>query len=419
VPSAATKRAAAPRQNLPVRVGRPSEDKSVLPHDGSLSVKVLQTPTEILEHRFLWNSWPGSRDSDLDFFLYIVSARPEVLCPYVLVAYRRDLPEAVLIGRLEQRRVPVKFGYLHFPTPLVRVLDFVYGGLRGNASPENTAVLISKVLKSLRDGEADLAVFEHLPVHSHLYHAVDVLPGALERGISPEHRTHRRLQLPENSDALHTILSPKHRQNYRRKARKLLRDFSGAVHIERYSQVSDLMVGEVESIARKTYQRGLGFGFKDTPEIRGQWELAAAKGWLRVSILYVAGKPCAYWIAMAYNRVLWGDHVGYDPAYSSYSPGMHLLLSCLSDLCDRKWDDDITEIDFGLGDAEYKSLLSNCCFKEGLVYIYGRTLRGLGVNLLSTPVLLADRLVRKFLTQKNLIAKVKRFWRKHEAPASH
>ena len=405
MPSAATKRALRLRQAL----HEVPENR----RDRSLSVKVLKTPAEILQHRFRWNSWPGTRDSDLDFFLYIVSARPEVRCPYVLVASRGDIPEVMLIGRMEQRRVPVKFGYLHFPTPRVRVLNFVYGGLRGNASAENTAVLVSALLKSLRGGEADLAVFEHLPVDSHLYRALDVLPGALERGISSEHGTHRCLRLPENSEALYKILSPSHRQNYRRKARKLVRDFSGDVHIERYRQVSDLMLREVESVARKTYQRGLGFCFKDTSEMRGQWELAAAKGWLRVSILHVAGKPCAYWIAMAYNGVLWGDHVGYDPAYSSYSPGIYLLLSSLSDLCDQKWDNDITQIDFGLGDAAYKSLLSNCSFEEGLVHIYGRTLRGLGVNLLSTPVLLAARSARKFLTQSNLITKVKRLWRKH------
>ena len=383
-----------------------------------MSIKVLETPAEIMRQRFLWSRWPGSRDSDVDFFLHIVGANSEILRPHVLVLYRRDAPEAMLIGRLEERRLPVKFGYLRFPTPRVRVLNLVYGCLRGNASQENIAVLVREVLESLRRREVDLAVFEHLSVDSSLYQAVRILPRRLERGISPEHRTHRCLRLPEDSEGLYKILSPKHRQNYRRKARMLLRDFSGNVRIERHKQVSDHMFREVESIAERTYQRGLGFGFRDTPEMRQRWELATSKGWLRVSILYVGGKPCAYWNAMMYERTLLGDHVGYDPAYSNYSPGMYLLLGSISDLCDRKWDEDTKWVDFGLGDAEYKAVLSNCSFEEGSVHLYARTLRGVGLNVLLAPVLLVDRWARKFLAKSGLLAKIKRIWRGQAVPDS-
>ena len=93
----------------------------------SLSVKLLRSAAEVLQHRFLWEKWSGTRDSDLDFVLHVISARSEVISPYVLVAYRNDLPDAVLIGRLERRRVPVRFGYLQRPTPRLRVLNFVYG----------------------------------------------------------------------------------------------------------------------------------------------------------------------------------------------------------------------------------------------------------------------------------------------------
>lgn len=378
-----------------------------------LSVKVLVAPADILKHRFLWTRWPGSRDSDLDFFLHVAARRPEVLRPYVAVAYRGEIPEAMLIGRVEERRVPVKFGYVQLPTPRICVLNFVYRCMRGNGSMEHSAALVREVLKTLRSGAADLAIFEHLPVESSLYHAVRVLPGFLERGISPERRIHWQLRLPPNSEALYEILSAKHRQNYRRKARKLLSDFSGKVRVERYRDISPQLFAEIESIAGKTYQRALGFGFKDTPEMRERWKLAAVAGWLRVSVLYIQDKPCAYWSAMAYQGTLWGDHLGFDPRYSSYSPGMYLMLSSLSDLCDGKWEDDVTQVDFGLGDAEYKSVLSNCKFEESLIHVYGRTLRGTGMNLLSTPVGLADRGIRKLLARKDLLGKIKRLWRDH------
>jgi Acetyltransferase (GNAT) domain len=378
-----------------------------------LSVTVLNSPAEIEKVRSLWTDWPGSRDSDIDFFLYIAGVRPEVLNPYVLIADRNGAPDAMLIGRLEKRQASARFGYLNFRSPQLRVLNFVYGGLRGNTAHENVAALFGHVLQSLRAGEIDLAVFEHLQVGSRLYDQVSTSPGFLQRGLPPEHRTHRCLELPENSEALYKMLSPKNRQVYRGKGRKIVKDHNGDVHIKCYREVSelDLMFREVEEIASKTYQRGLGFGFKDTPEMRGRCELAASRGWLRVFILYVAGKPAAYWNASAYQGTLWGDHIGFDPALSRYSPGMYLSLTVIGDLCDHRETHDIKQINFGPGDAEYKSILSNISFEEGAIQLYGRSLRGLTTKFSFTPVVFADRFAKKILSKNQLLAKAKRSWR--------
>jgi len=179
------------------------------------------------------------------------------------------------------------------------------------------------------------------------------------------------------------------------------------------------MFREVEEIAAKTYQRGLGFGFKDSPEMRMHCGLAATKGWLRVFILYLAGKPAAYWIATAYGGTLWGDHIGFDPAYGRYSPGIYLSLSVIGDLCDHKNCHDIAEINFGLGDAEYKSILSSISFEEGTVHIYGRTLKGLGSKVVSTPVEFADRLAKRILSKSNSLGKLKRMWRDRAEKATN
>jgi Acetyltransferase (GNAT) domain len=378
-----------------------------------LSVTVLNSPAEIEKVRHLWTTWSGSRDSDIDFFSYIVGVRPEVLSPYVLVVNRNGAPEAMLIGRLEKRKVSARFGYLNFRTPPLRVLNFVYGALRGNAVPENVDPLFESVMQSLREGQIDLAVFEHLRVGSRLYDLVSSSPGILESGFHPEHRTHRCLELPDSSEALYKMLSPKNRQVYRGKARKIVNDHGGDVQIKCYREVSELnlMFRHVEELASKTYQRGLGFGFQDTPEMRGRCELAAAKGWLRVFVLYVAGKPAAYWNATAYGDTLWGDHIGFDPALGRYSPGMYLSLSVIGDFCDHKSTHDIRQINFGPGDAEYKAILSNISFEEGAIQLYGRSLRGLATKLFFAPIVFADRSAKKLLSKNQLLAKAKRLWR--------
>jgi CelD/BcsL family acetyltransferase involved in cellulose biosynthesis len=380
-----------------------------------MPVTILDSPAEIQKARDLWTAWPGSRDSDLDFFLYIAGARPEVQSPYVLVADHEGVPEALLIGRLERQKVPFKFGYLRFKTPRLRVLNFVYGGFRGKATPEIADLLVEHVLKSLRQGDVDLAFFEDLSLDSSLYRAARDLPGFLERDLRPESQIHRCLELPDSSEDLYKTLSPKNRQNYRRKARKLEKEFSGDVRVHCYRSSSELdqMFRDVEQISGKTYQRSLGFASLQSAEMRGWWELAASKGWLRMYILYIAGKPCAYWNAMAYGGTVWGDHVGFDPAYAQHSPGMYLSLRVLGELCDQKKEHGITRVDFGRGDAEYKSILSNLSFEESPVRIYGRTLRMLASRTLMTPVGTAHRVAREVLAKANLLAKAKRAWRSY------
>jgi Acetyltransferase (GNAT) domain len=146
-------------------------------------------------------------------------------------------------------------------------------------------------------------------------------------------------------------------------------------------QVSDLVFRDVESIAQTTYQRGLGVAFQDTPEMRGPLGIGRFQG------LAARLHSLRRWKALrllerhGVQRTLCGDHIGYDPTYSRYSPGMYLSLTVIGDLCDHRQDHDIALVDFGIGDAEYKSILSNYRFQECAVHVYGRTLRGLGINL--------------------------------------
>jgi hypothetical protein len=55
-------------------------------------------------------------------------------------------------------------------------LKFVYGGLRGNASEENCAALVREVMRSLDEGDANLALWEQLSVQSPLYNCALRLP---------------------------------------------------------------------------------------------------------------------------------------------------------------------------------------------------------------------------------------------------
>src|SRR5271165_1142468 len=140
-----------------------------------LSITLLKTVDDVRRHRVLWN-WPGSRVSHLDLFLYRAMARGALLSPYVLVAYRGDTPEAMLVGKLEHREMPAHVGFLRIWSPRLRVLTFVYEGLRGSINSETVQGLLKEVLKTLHGGEADVVAFEPVALDSALFECLSVLP---------------------------------------------------------------------------------------------------------------------------------------------------------------------------------------------------------------------------------------------------
>ncbi len=377
-----------------------------------LSIETLKTADEIRGHRELWN-WSGTRDSDLDYFLHFAGVQAEVLRPQVWVAYRGNIPEAMLISKLEKRQIPMRLGYLNFSSPRVRLLNIVCGGLRGSAAQDTTEALVEEVLKTLRCGEADVAVFDRLAADSQLCRTLHALPLRLERGFCWEQHNYYRLRLPGSSQALYAMLSTEQKRNYLRKGRKLVRDFSGDVSCKWYRQASPDVYRDLEFVAQRSYQRDLGVGFQDTPELRGWWELAGSKGWLRLCILYVGGKPCAFFTGVAYCGILSGDYTAYDRQFASYSPGMHLLLRGFGELCDCREKHGIQEIDFGPGDSELKSLLSSSITQQRTVYLYARTLQGVGLNLIFSFVFLAHRSAKKCLAQGRLLAWLRRLRRNY------
>jgi len=377
-----------------------------------LSIKTLKTSDDIRGHGSLWN-WQGTRDSELDYFLHFAGERSGVLRPHVLVAYKGDTPEAMLIGRLEHARIPIQLGPLSLRSPRLRVLNFVYGALRGSTVRDVTGALVAEALRTLRTGEVDVLVFEPLAEDSPMRLTLNTWTYRLERGFYHAPQNHYRMQLPPNSQALYEMLSTKRRHSYLRVGRKLARDFSGDVHCQWHTQPSCTMYRDLEFIAQRSHQRSSGVGFQDTLQLRACWELAGSKGWLRVCILFLGGRPSAFWTGMAYSGVLWADYMAYDRQLASYSPGIYLVLRSFGNLSDHPENHGIREIDLGPGDSEIKSMLHSSLTQEGFVYVYARTPLGVARNLMFSLVFLADRSARTILRRLRLFAWLRRLRHKH------
>ena len=135
----------------------------------------------------------------------------------------------------------------------------------------------------------------------------------------------------------------------------------------------------------------------------------AARGSLWGYILYVAGQPTAFWIGSVYKNTFFSSFMGYDPSLAQYSPGTYLLLEVIESFC--VVNSDCQTIDFGLGDAAYKSLLGDSAWNEASVYLFGSTAKSIAINALRTPVIFIDGFLKRGLDRVKFLGKVKRFWR--------
>jgi hypothetical protein len=379
--------------------------------EGHVNVRVLRSLEELESIRDIWMGWQTHPNSDIDFYIAVLKSLPNIERPHVMVLYRNDRPEALLAARLENSRMEFGIGYRTLLRPRVRMLTFIHAGLLGNSSPENVKAFTDSIALALRSREAEVGFFNQVPVDSILYNAITTSPGI--RNHYPASKTHRGMKLADSVDSFYKSLSSKVRKNQKWQAKKLLQDFNGKVRIDCLQRPDELerLFRDVEEVAKKTYQRGLGAGFIDNPQTRHLMDLQSRKGWLRTYVLYLEDKPCAFWIAVVYARVFHSIAMGYDPAYSKHSPGMFLIMKTVEGLCSRQGGEDAGEIDFGFGDAQYKEILGSFEWKESPLYLFAPTAKGRLLGIMRGGTELLDRIAQRILDRTQLLARVKRVWR--------
>ena len=316
------------------------------------------------------------------FFSSIVRSRGDGCSPRVIVLHRNGRPDAMLVGLKDRRKIPIRICSVTLFQKEVDVLEFVRGGLLGNASAENCNALVRAVMKSLSAGDADLALWEHLDVQSALHVSAIHLPNTILRDHCREVRNRWFLDHPRGLEALFRSLGQSQRSKLRRKYKRFLTTFAGKIQVRCFRTTAEMgeAVRDMEEIARNSVKRHLGFGFFNTPSSREQLLVEAAQGWLLVYILYVAGRPVSFWKGTLYGRCLQADHVGFNSAWSDFSPGIFLFLKIIEDLANL----DVETVDFGTGDGQFYDSFAKTRYPEARVHIFAPRLGGLELSLMQT-----------------------------------
>lgn len=380
-----------------------------------VAVRTARSAEELEGLRPVWSSFDAEVvNADIDYHLMLVERRPEALRPHVLLVEEDGAPAALVVGRVEDVRLPAKLGYTTLWRPRVRALTVSYGGVLGRDDARTAAVVLAEILAALRRGEADVARLRNLKVGSPLHRAARTQPGLLSRDRLTIPSRHWRARLTGSYDDYLARRSGKTRSNLRRYGRKFEAAFPDAIEFRTFRDDAELdrLLADTGAVYDATYQRALGVGFSDSGIEREVTNLTLARGWFRGFVLYVEGKPCAFWHGIRYGRVFSTGPTGYDPAFGSHRVGTYVLGRMVEEL---SREEDLDWIDFGFGDAEYKQHFGDESWEEEDVLVWAPRLRAARLSLTRTALLAADRSARAVLGRRGLLTKTRTLWRRRAA----
>ncbi len=373
----------------------------------------IQVYDNIKELSLLYKDWQPritEINADFDFYLTVLQSRAEVVSPHVIVVSLNGVQETLLMGRYEIRSLDIAFGYKKIKVPRIKHITFVYGGLIGDCCENNLSLLIRSIEKTLKSGSVDLVTFHNLDVDGRFFKMVSEAGGIFRRDYFPTLLDHWKTQLPKSFDELIGQRPRKSRYNLKRMVKKFENTFGELILIKKHQHIAELpaVLSDCETVAAKAYQRGLRVGFVDNEEHCRLIKLAASRNWLRSYMLYLGGKPIAFWNGLVYQKSFSFWTTAYDPTYSDYDPGAFLIYKVIEDVYA---ENGIAELDFGFGDALYKRQWANMNQREGILLLFAPTLRGVLLNGFRTPLTAVSIAGKALLKKAGVMQVIKRRWR--------
>lgn len=379
----------------------------------SYTISVARTLAEVEALRSVWGGWQVHPNADLDFYRLILRHRKHIQGPYVVVLRANDVPAALLVGRAESGVHPINLGYLKLAKVSLRAITFVTGGIMGTMPPEAVPAVLAHLQGELSGGKADIVRLSNLRTDSALFELATRSPAWFCRGRDSTPTRHWTMQIPDKAEAFFSRMSKKHRYWVRRMQKQLEDKFPGKIQYKCFQKPQEIQdcCQAAESIARTTYQRGIGAGFVANDETLEQFQSKAADGRLRAYFLYIEDEPKAFWIGEICKGAFHASTTGYDPQLREYELGTLLFVHAVIAL----GEEGVAQFDFGLGDALYKQRFGDASYEEDTVSVFAPSLKPIAVNLVSAATAGLGRIGRRILERFALVERVKKRWRRRLA----
>lgn len=350
-------------------------------------------------------------NAHIDRYLAFVESMKEKVRPYVIILYHDGDPKAMLIGRIEKRRITCRVGYAKIFKPSLHCLTIVYGGILGQPDEDVGAVLVRELVNILRRRKASMIFFNHLRTDSYMYKAVRSVSGFWGRNHFPIIQRHWETRIPRSSDEMKKLISRKRQRGINRCV-KNLEKVSGPMKLDCYRQKKDidLFVRMASQVSSSSYQKGLGCGFVGdllTLSILNQLQ---RNGWLRAYVLYAGKEPIAFEYGCVIGDRYFADSAAYDSRFRAYGPGIILQVRIFEQLA---LENGIVAYDFGFGDAVYKQQFGDVSWTEASVYMFANALFPIVINLIDSSMRLLSVGTATLMEKIKLTSKIKRSWRNY------
>jgi Acetyltransferase (GNAT) domain len=180
--------------------------------------------------------------------------------------------------------------------------------------------------------------------------------------------------------------SSKTRSTLKRKLRRFAEASGGLVDWKQYRTAAQIaeFFPLAHLVSKKTYQeRLLGAGLPSDPTFFAEALALAQQDRVRGYLLFLDGKPISYLYCPVHDGIVAYDHLGYDPAYGSLSPGAVLQILALQALfAERRF----TLFDFTEGEGQHKEVFSTRSLLCGDMFVITRRPWPLSVVMLHRAV---------------------------------
>ncbi len=321
---------------------------------GQTRVTLATTGEQMERLRPIWSALaPRDIDSDIDFFSTVVANAALVLNPTIMHMRSPDGRDLMAISRREILHIPFRFGYAKLGKAVVRAVVVTFDGILGAERPADEAALMRELYALLKHGEADFVMMRNVQAEGTLFREALAVAGSGLRTLARPPSMRWVADIPASFDSFLQRRSGKTRSTLRRKARQLEQEFTSVrVHRFRRPDELEIMCADMEDVAATSYQRRLGVGFNGT-----RMQIALIKRGLEMNrystwMLYLDGRPVAFWNGFAYRDTFFIGTPAFNHEYGKHSVGSYAMMHMIEDLCA---DPAITRLDFGHGEAEYKS----------------------------------------------------------------
>lgn len=349
-------------------------------------------------------------DSDPDFFLRVLSNLGEESRPHVVIFYRAGRPCCGILGRYARERIVSKLGYVRFKSPRLRTLTVVYGGFLSDGSPISRGAVHEYCQGLLREGTVDALIFHHLGTDDEVANA---LIQKLRRKINvvSHHEIRWLLDLvdPQTQERI-VVNSRKTHSTFRRKDRKFVEHFGGAVELRCFQDRADVdeFVRIADQVTARTYQAALATGVQDTERWRTVLTALAEGNHFRGYVLTGGKEPIAYIAGSVLQQQFTLFATSFLPEYRKLSPGTVVLNRSFDALA----SDGAVLFDFGSLFAEYKRLHATRTVEEQTVHVYGVGWRSTVAMCIDQITLSAATWLKKITISLGVLDGIKRRWRR-------